>query len=92
WFWSDRAVRRLFKVSGMENLHAAQKEKRGVMLIGVHFMSLELGGRISGLCQPMMAMYRPHNNQAMEYVQTKGRMRSNKAMIDRRDLRGMVNA
>ncbi|WHQ75534.1 kdo(2)-lipid IV(A) palmitoleoyltransferase [Pantoea sp. Lij88] len=92
WFWSDRAVRRLFKVSGLDNLHAAQNEKRGVMLIGVHFMSLELGGRISGLCQPMMAMYRPHNNQAMEYVQTKGRMRSNKAMIDRRDLRGMVNA
>ena len=40
----------------------------------------------------MMAMYRPHNNRAMEYVQTKGRMRSNKAMIDRRDLRGMVQA
>lgn len=92
WFWSDRAVKRLFTVSGMANLHAAQNEKRGVMLIGVHFMSLELGGRISGLCQPMMAMYRPHNNLAMEYVQTKGRMRSNKAMIDRRDLRGMVHA
>ncbi|MEG3110563.1 MULTISPECIES: kdo(2)-lipid IV(A) palmitoleoyltransferase [unclassified Pantoea] len=92
WFWSDRAVKRLFKVSGLANLHSAQNEKRGVMLIGVHFMSLELGGRISGLCQPMMAMYRPHNNLAMEYVQTKGRMRSNKAMIDRRDLRGMVHA
>ena len=92
WFWSDRAVRRLFTVSGMENLHAAQKEKRGVMLIGVHFMSLELGGRISGLCQPMMAMYRPHNNKAMEFVQTRGRSRSNKAMIDRRNLKGMVKA
>lgn len=45
-----------------------------------------------GLCQPMMAMYRPHNNKLMEWVQTKGRMRSNKAMINRRDLRGMVQA
>jgi len=45
-----------------------------------------------GLCQPMMAMYRPHNNKAMEWAQTKGRMRSNKAMLDRKDLRGMVNA
>ncbi|MCC8378439.1 MULTISPECIES: kdo(2)-lipid IV(A) palmitoleoyltransferase [Xenorhabdus] len=90
WFWSDRAVKRLFNVSGLENLHSAQSEKNGVMLIGIHFMSLELGGRISGLCQPMMAMYRPHNNLVMEYVQTKGRMRSNKAMIDRRDLKKMV--
>lgn len=92
WFWSDRAVRKLFEVSGMQHLQTAMEQKRGVMVIGVHFMSLELGGRISGLCQPMMAMYRPHNNRAMEWAQTKGRMRSNKAMIDRRDLRGMVHA
>lgn len=92
WFWPDHAIKRLFTVSGLANLYSAQNEGRGVMLIGIHFMSLELGGRISGLCQPMMAMYRPHNNRAMEYVQTKGRMRSNKAMIDRRDLRGMVQA
>ncbi|NIF24084.1 MULTISPECIES: kdo(2)-lipid IV(A) palmitoleoyltransferase [Pantoea] len=92
WFWSDRKVKKLFQVSGLHNLHSAQDQKRGVMVIGVHFMSLELGGRISGLCQPMMAMYRPHNNRAMEWAQTKGRMRSNKAMIDRRDLRGMVQA
>ena len=70
----------------------AQRDDRGVLVIGVHFMSLELGGRAMGLCQPMMAMYRPHNNKAMEWAQTKGRMRSNKAMIDRKDLRGMVHA
>jgi KDO2-lipid IV(A) palmitoleoyltransferase len=29
-------------------------QKRGVMVVGVHFMSLELGGRVMGLCQPMM--------------------------------------
>lgn len=92
WFWSDRAVKKLFEVSGLQHLQSAMEQKRGVMVIGVHFMSLELGGRISGLCQPMMAMYRPHNNRAMEWAQTKGRMRSNKAMIDRRDLRGMVHA
>jgi len=92
WFWPDARVRRYFQVVGLQNLKNAQKNHRGVMVIGVHFMSLELCVRITGLCQPMMAMYRPHNNQAMEWVQTKGRMRSNKAMIDRRDLRGMVQA
>ncbi|PIJ48255.1 lipid A biosynthesis palmitoleoyl acyltransferase [Erwinia sp. OLTSP20] len=92
WFWSDRAVKKLFQVTGLCHLQQARQQKRGVMVIGVHFMSLELGGRISGLCQPMMAMYRPHNNRAMEWAQTKGRMRSNKAMINRHDLRGMVQA
>lgn len=92
WFWSDARVKRWFTVNGLHNLQAAQKDKRGALIIGVHFMSLELGGRTMGLCQPMMAMYRPHNSKLMEWVQTKGRTRSNKAMIDRRDLRGMVKA
>ena len=92
WFWSDRRVRRWFDVNGLHNLKMAQQDNRGVLVIGIHFMSLELGGRAMGLCQPMMAMYRPHNNKAMEWAQTKGRMRSNKAMIDRKDLRGMVHA
>ncbi|QCR37392.1 kdo(2)-lipid IV(A) palmitoleoyltransferase [Nissabacter sp. SGAir0207] len=92
WFWSDRRVKRWFNVNGLHNLKSAQQDQRGVLVIGIHFMSLELGGRAMGLCQPMMAMYRPHNNKAMEVAQTWGRMRSNKAMLDRKDLRGMVHA
>ncbi|MDN5680244.1 MAG: kdo(2)-lipid IV(A) palmitoleoyltransferase [Ewingella sp.] len=92
WFWSDARVKRWFDVSGLNHLKMAQQNKKGVLVIGVHFMSLELGGRAMGICQPMMAMYRPHNNKAMEFVQTWGRMRSNKAMLDRKDLRGMVHA
>ncbi|WP_413742547.1 kdo(2)-lipid IV(A) palmitoleoyltransferase [Sodalis sp. RH15] len=92
WFWSDARVRRWFDVYGLHNLQRANEHNQGVMVIGFHFMSLELGGRAMGLCQPMMAMYRPHNNKVMELVQTWGRMRSNKAMLDRKDLRGMVQA
>ncbi|EIC86724.1 kdo(2)-lipid IV(A) palmitoleoyltransferase [Serratia sp. M24T3] len=92
WFWSDTRVKRWFEVSGLNHLKMAQQDNQGVLVIGVHFMSLELGGRAMGLCQPMMAMYRPHNNKAMEFVQTWGRLRSNKAMLDRKDLRGMVHA
>lgn len=92
WFWPDRRVRKWFDVEGLENLQRAQAQNRGVMVVGVHFMSLELGGRVMGLCQPMMATYRPHNNPLMEWVQTRGRMRSNKAMIGRNNLRGIVGA
>ena len=40
----------------------------------------------------MMATYRPHNSPLMEWVQTRGRLRSNKAMIDRNNLTGLVHA
>ena len=87
WFWPDRRVRKWFDVEGLDNLKRAQMQNRGVMVVGVHFMSLELGGRVMGLCQPMMATYRPHNNKLMEWIQNRGRMRSNKAMIGRNNLR-----
>lgn len=92
WFWSDARVKKWFDVEGYENLTRSLAQNRGVMVVGVHFMSLELGGRVMGLCRPMMATYRPHNSPVMEWVQTKGRLRSNKAMIDRRNLRGLVHA
>lgn len=92
WFWSDARVKKWFDVEGYDNLTKALENKKGVMVVGVHFMSLELGGRAMGLCRPMMATYRPHNSKLMEWVQTKGRLRSNKAMIDRRNLRGLVSA
>lgn len=92
WFWSDARVKKWCSVSGLEHIMAACAKGKGVMVIGVHFMSLELGGRVMGLHHPMMAMYRPHNNKVMEFIQTRGRSRSNKAMLDRRNLRGMVKA
>lgn len=92
WFWSDARVKRWFEVSGLQHLQQASRYGRGVMVIGIHFMSLELGGRAMGICQPIMAMYRPHNNKVMELIQTWGRIRSNKAMLDRKDLRGMLHA
>ncbi|WP_058909755.1 kdo(2)-lipid IV(A) palmitoleoyltransferase [Entomohabitans teleogrylli] len=92
WFWSDARVRKWFDVEGYDNLTRALSAKKGVMVVGIHFMSLELGGRVMGLCRPMMATYRPHNSPLMEWVQTKGRLRSNKAMIDRNNLRALVQA
>ncbi|MBS0848771.1 kdo(2)-lipid IV(A) palmitoleoyltransferase [Citrobacter sp. JGM124] len=92
WFWSDARVNKWCHVSGLEHLIAASAKGKGIMVIGVHFMSLELGGRVMGLHHPMMAMYRPHNNSVLEFIQTRGRSRSNKAMLDRRNLRGMVKA
>ncbi|WGE29582.1 LpxL/LpxP family Kdo(2)-lipid IV(A) lauroyl/palmitoleoyl acyltransferase [Edwardsiella tarda] len=92
WFWSDRRIRRWFNVSGLEHMQAARQKGKGVLVVGVHFMSLDLGGRVMGLCNPMMAVYRPHNNPVLEYLQTRGRSRGNKQMLDRKNLKGIVGA
>ncbi|MFL1908177.1 Kdo(2)-lipid IV(A) acyltransferase [Plesiomonas shigelloides] len=92
WFWPDWRVKKIFQVEGLEHMRQAQAEQRGVLLIGVHFLTLELGGRIFGLYNPGVGVYRPNNNPLMDWLQTWGRLRSNKYMIDRKDVKGMIRA
>ncbi|MEE6031003.1 Kdo(2)-lipid IV(A) acyltransferase [Avibacterium paragallinarum] len=90
WFWSDKRIKKWSKVEGIEYLETYQKD--GVILTGVHFLTLELGARILGLYTPGIGVYRPNDNPLMDWLQTWGRLRSNKDMLDRKDLRNMIKA
>ncbi|MFQ8718212.1 MAG: hypothetical protein ACLR9W_10005 [Enterobacter hormaechei] len=67
-------------------VHTLQANQTGVLLIGVHFLTLESGADVwygAGI-----GVYRPNDNPVIDLIQTNGRMRSNKSMIDRKDLKG----
>ncbi|NBM55844.1 LpxL/LpxP family Kdo(2)-lipid IV(A) lauroyl/palmitoleoyl acyltransferasee [Proteus vulgaris] len=92
WFWPEWRVKRWFKVSGLENISAVQEKGQGILLIGIHFLTLELGARIFGIYNPGVGVYRPNDNPVMDWLQTWGRLRSNKFMIDRKDVKGMIRS
>ncbi|RWR01948.1 lipid A biosynthesis lauroyl acyltransferase [[Pantoea] beijingensis] len=92
WFWPDWRIKKWFAVSGLEHIEQAHLEKKGVLLIGMHFLTLELGARIFGIYNPGIGVYRPNDNKLLDWLQTWGRMRSNKSMLDRKDLKGMIRA
>ncbi|WP_439257593.1 LpxL/LpxP family Kdo(2)-lipid IV(A) lauroyl/palmitoleoyl acyltransferase [Lonepinella sp. BR2271] len=90
WFWSDRRIKKWSKVEGVEYLK--ENAKDGIILVGVHFLTLELGARIVGLYHPGIGVYRPNDKPIMDWLQAWGRMRSNKHLLDRKNLRAMVKA
>ncbi|MFP1721779.1 Kdo(2)-lipid IV(A) acyltransferase [Lonsdalea quercina] len=92
WFWPDWRIARWFKVTGLENMQPLREQKRGILLIGIHFLTLELGARIFGMQNEGIGVYRPNDNKLIDWLQTWGRMRSNKSMLDRKDLKGMIRA
>ncbi|MGF1874608.1 LpxL/LpxP family Kdo(2)-lipid IV(A) lauroyl/palmitoleoyl acyltransferase [Photobacterium frigidiphilum] len=92
WFWPDLRVQRHVEVEGIEHIKKLQAEGKGVLLIAIHSMNLELGARAFGLSTPGVGVYRPNNNPCFDYFQYKGRSRSNKDMIDRKDVKGMLRA
>lgn len=90
WWWSDEKVQRHMTIKGQEHVTQTLDDGHGVILFAVHCLPLEMGARIFGQFQPGVGVYRPHDNPVMEYLQVKGRLRSNKALVPKRDLRKMV--
>lgn len=92
WWWPDWRVRKIGRIEGYEHVEAILAKGKGVLGLAIHNMNLELGCRIAGLHYPSVAFYRKHNNPLMEYMQYHGRARSNKYMINKRNVRGLIQA
>lgn len=90
WFWPSWRVNSLLKVTGREHLEQAKKSDQGIILLGAHFLTLEMGARAVGLVQPSSAVYRKHSNAVLDYWFYRGRMREHKAMLDRKDFKSML--
>ena len=92
WWWPDWRVKRKIHVSGLEHIEQVKEQGHGVLLLAMHYLCLEFVGRATGHIHPTVAFYRPNHNELVEYFQHKGRARSNRYMIEKSDVKGMIKA
>ena len=94
WWSSDARIRALGVVEGAEHLQKVRQEGRGALLLTAHFTTLEFGARL--LCVAGVdfhAMYRPYENQLMDYFMHRWReRRARLAALPRDELRPLVKA
>ncbi|AJE20808.1 lipid A biosynthesis lauroyl acyltransferase [Azotobacter chroococcum] len=92
WWWPRQRLARLAHNEGLEHLQRAQAEGRGVILMALHFTTLEIGAALLGQRQTIDGMYREHINPVFDYVQRRGRERHNAdaTAIERDDIRAML--
>lgn len=90
WWWPAERLRRLGSIEGLEHLRQAEADGQGVILMALHFTTLEMGGGLLGMAQNMYGMYRPHKNPLFDYVQRRGREQRLLGVIGRDDVRGML--
>ena len=92
WWWSRERLARLAHVEGLEHLQQAQAEGQGVILMALHFTTLEIGAALLGQRHTIDGMYREHKNRVFDYVQRRGRERHNRdaTAIEREDVRAML--
>ena len=92
WWWPCQRLERLVQVEGLEHLQKAQQAGKGVILMAIHFTTLEIGAGLLGQQHTIDGMYRAHKNPVFDYVQRKGRERHNAdaIAIEREDVRTML--
>ncbi len=92
WWWPHRRLRRLVTIEGLE--HLKDHEQRGVILLSMHFTTLEIGAGLLSMQYGIDGLHRRHRNAVLDYLQQRGRERHNAQgrTIARGDIRAMIKA
>lgn len=77
------------EILGRENLEQPLSEGKGVLLLGMHFNTIDVGSRLLGKVRPFSVVYRPNTNPVFDQVIKESRSEV-EHYIDRDDLRGLV--
>jgi len=93
WWWPSWRAKSICRVKGRQHIDQALADGKGVFLLFFHVLPLEMMGRVLGeMGYPCVGFYRPHNNKLLEWVQYRGRCRSNKYMIGKKDVKGLLKS
>ncbi|WP_438869319.1 lipid A biosynthesis lauroyl acyltransferase [Pseudomonas sp. L1(2025)] len=92
WWWPKARLARLAHVEGLEHLKQAHLDGKGVILMALHFTTLEIGAALLGQKHTIDGMYREHGNPLFDFIQRRGRERHNldSLAVERDDVRGML--
>ncbi|MFC3031975.1 LpxL/LpxP family Kdo(2)-lipid IV(A) lauroyl/palmitoleoyl acyltransferase [Pseudoalteromonas fenneropenaei] len=93
WWWPAWRLRRVYgSVQGLQHIEHIQAAGKGALLLVPHMLHLEMASRMLGVHKQGIGFYRPHNNALMEFLMTRGRLRSNEFLIGKRDVKGLLKA
>ena len=90
WFRPIKLLAHRMEIHGLDTLRDAQSEGRGVLLIGGHYLTLDLGAALLSTEVELDAVYRRNNNPALEQLMVEGRQRFCGRVIDRNDIRRAI--
>jgi KDO2-lipid IV(A) lauroyltransferase len=93
WWWPLQRLQKLVTVEGIENLE--RPDNQGVILLGMHFTTLEVGAAALTSAIEIDGMYKAHTNCVYDYIQLKGRLSHNIDgcnLFDRNDMRGTLKS
>jgi KDO2-lipid IV(A) lauroyltransferase len=93
WWAKDEQLSAITSISGLEHLQTALDTGHGVILLGAHFTTTEICGRVMRLnCPPYDAVYRKNRSEFVTALLRSAREQSADTTIEKRDIKSMVRS
>ncbi len=92
WLRDPLDFRPLVSITGLHHLESAVNEGKGVILLGMHFSTLDLCGAVLSTYVEFDVMYRRNKNRLLDLIMKKGRQKNFPKAINRNDIRGILNS
>jgi len=90
WWGSDKRILKLANIEGLELVEQRLAEGKKTIMIGFHFVSLEMSARLCATKVDFNALYKPQNNGVFEWVSTRRRGINNMKLIPRKKIKYML--
>jgi KDO2-lipid IV(A) lauroyltransferase len=90
WFNHQRIRPDMIKMNGEQNLIDAVAQGRGVILVGAHYTTLDLGGVLMAKYNKVGVMYRANKNPLFDLVMRSSRDKFCESVIERSDMRSVI--
>jgi KDO2-lipid IV(A) lauroyltransferase len=92
WWGSEKRLKKLLLVEGMENLKAAVDLNKGVLIFTPHFSSLHIVGRLVTFHHPFGVMFFPPKPPVFREISRRAMHRFYQAAIPRDDARNLIKS
>lgn len=87
WWGSEKKLRKLVKVIGFENIDNAIKQGKGAIVLGAHYTTVELSGRLITLDHKFAVSYQQLRNPLFNQVTLNARKRNFDRIFGRDEIR-----
>ncbi|MEM8497917.1 MAG: LpxL/LpxP family Kdo(2)-lipid IV(A) lauroyl/palmitoleoyl acyltransferase [Pseudomonadota bacterium] len=90
-WWADKErLYKLVDIEGLELLETAQQKGKGVLLLGAHFTTLDLGAAFAGKYFDYSLVYKPQRGEYFDRSMYEGRRRHAEQNIKKTELRKLI--
>lgn len=90
WWANDNELQTRVDYEGLELIAAAQQQGRGVLLIGSHFTTLDLAGRMLRLKVDVDSSYQKQNNPVFDHCILQYRLKRFTNMVEKTEMRRLI--